>query len=95
MDHRRRVWPDGVTLTNVMKTDFVRDIEPIFEKGAPIADKAKDTLRLWLAQGASWPAAISFPAPRWKALPPPPGRWILSGMWCPILAQGGPLSAGG
>jgi formylglycine-generating enzyme required for sulfatase activity len=88
------VWPDGMTLTNVMKTDFVRDIEPIFERGAPILDKAKDILRLWLAQGASWPAGITFPAPKAEgnATATAAGQVDFVHDVVPLFAQGGPLS---
>jgi formylglycine-generating enzyme required for sulfatase activity len=50
------VWPDNVTLTNIMKVDFVRDIRPILEKGGPLPESAIATLKLWLEQGAVWPA---------------------------------------
>jgi formylglycine-generating enzyme required for sulfatase activity len=86
-------WPEGLTLTNVMKTDFVRDIEPIFERGAPISDKAKDTLRLWLAQGANWPAGVTFPPPKVEGnAAAAAGQVDFVKDVAPVLAQGGPLS---
>lgn len=55
-------WPDGVTLKAVLKIDFVRDIQPILEKGGPLSDKDKTTLKLWLEQGAPWPAGVKLSA---------------------------------
>ncbi|HUD49719.1 MAG TPA: SUMF1/EgtB/PvdO family nonheme iron enzyme [Candidatus Baltobacteraceae bacterium] len=88
-------WPDGITLTVVMKVKFVRDIEPILEHGGPLPDKSKDLLRLWLAQGGNWPAEVKFPSA--KAAPaaaavPAGGKIDFVGNVAPVLAQGGPLS---
>ncbi|HEX4121888.1 MAG TPA: SUMF1/EgtB/PvdO family nonheme iron enzyme [Verrucomicrobiae bacterium] len=88
-------WPDGITLTVVMKVNFVRDIEPVLEHGGPLADKAKDLLRLWLSQGGKWPAEVKFTGA--KAAPPgpavSPGEKIDFGRDVePVLAAGGPLS---
>ncbi len=87
-------WPDGVTLTVVMKVEFVRDIEPILEHGGPIADKAKETLRLWLSQGGAWPAGVSFPlakAPAGLAVAPA-GQIDFARDVMPVMAKGGGLS---
>ncbi len=53
-------WPDGVTLTNVLKVDFARDIKPILEKGAPLSERAVEMLKLWVDQGAIWPADVKL-----------------------------------
>ncbi len=87
-------WPEGVKLTVVMKADFVRDIEPILEKGGPVPEKARDILRLWLAQGANWPAGISFPAPKTAANAPATaaGQVDFVRDVAPVFAKGGPLA---
>jgi formylglycine-generating enzyme required for sulfatase activity len=48
-------WPDDLVLTNVMKVDFVRDIQPILEKGGPLSEESIAMLKLWIEQGANWP----------------------------------------
>ena len=91
-------WPDGVTLKTVMKVNFVRDIEPIFEHGGPVSDKSKDLLRLWLAQGANWPAEVKFPpmknAPA-AAANAPADKIDFNRDVASVIAQGGPVSAAG
>jgi formylglycine-generating enzyme required for sulfatase activity len=42
------------------KIDFVRDAQPILEAGGPLSDKSKDTLKLWVAQGAPWPDGVQI-----------------------------------
>jgi formylglycine-generating enzyme required for sulfatase activity len=89
-------WPDGVTLKTVMKVNFVRDIEPIFEHGGPLTDKSKDLLRLWLAQGANWPAEVKFPpmegATAASATGLPAGKIDFLRDVAPAIASGGPVS---
>ncbi|MGZ5543663.1 MAG: SUMF1/EgtB/PvdO family nonheme iron enzyme, partial [Limisphaerales bacterium] len=53
-------WPENITLTNVMKIDFVRDVEPILEKGGPLNESDIATLRAWLDQGGMWPENIKL-----------------------------------
>ncbi|MEO7677541.1 MAG: SUMF1/EgtB/PvdO family nonheme iron enzyme [Verrucomicrobiota bacterium] len=53
-------WPEGITLTNVMKVDFVRDVKPILEKGGPLSQPAIQTLKLWVDQGAVWPGDVKL-----------------------------------
>lgn len=53
-------WPDDVTLTNVMKVDFKRDVKPILEKGGPLTERAVGILKLWVEQGAVWPADVKL-----------------------------------
>ncbi|MBA4150174.1 MAG: SUMF1/EgtB/PvdO family nonheme iron enzyme [Verrucomicrobia bacterium] len=53
-------WPDEVTLTAVMRTDFARDIQPLLQRGGPFNDKEKETLRLWIEQGAAWPEGFKL-----------------------------------
>lgn len=53
-------WPENITLTNVMKVDFVRDVKPILEKGGPLSDKSKEILKLWVDQGAVWPHDVKL-----------------------------------
>jgi formylglycine-generating enzyme required for sulfatase activity len=48
-------WPENITLANVMKVDFARDVKPILEKGGPISERDRETLKLWIDQGATWP----------------------------------------
>ena len=48
-------WPESLTLSNVMKVDFVRDVKPILEKGGPLSEKSIGILKLWIEQGAVWP----------------------------------------
>ena len=55
-------WPDNVTLQNVLKINFARDIQPILEKGGPLSEKDIATLRTWLDQGAVWPKDIKLGA---------------------------------
>ena len=87
-------WPDGMKLAIVMRVDFVRDIEPILEKGGPVAEKSRDVLRLWLAQKANWPAGISFPNAKAAAgAPAASGQQIDFGRDVePIFERGGPLT---
>ncbi len=53
-------WPEGITLTNVMKIDFARDVKPILEKGAPLDERAIGILKLWVDQGAVWPKDVKL-----------------------------------
>jgi formylglycine-generating enzyme required for sulfatase activity len=75
-------------LTTVMKVDFVRDVEEIFEQKGPLPEKSVNLLRLWISQGASWPKE--------EKLGPPQGSAPQSGLPSfrevqTILEQGGPL----
>ena len=53
-------WPEGLVLTNVMKVDFVRDVQPILEKGGPLSEEAIAMLKLWIEQGAVWPENVKL-----------------------------------
>ncbi len=53
-------WPENITLTNVMKIDFVRDVQPILEQGGPLSEQAIGILKLWVEQGAVWPKDIKI-----------------------------------
>jgi len=48
-------WPEALLLTNVMRIDFARDIQPILEAGGPLSEKSIQILKLWIEQGAVWP----------------------------------------
>jgi formylglycine-generating enzyme required for sulfatase activity len=91
-------WPDGTTLKVVMKVDFVRDVEPILEHGAPLPDTSKEILHLWLAQGGKWPAEVKFPAPKTALAAPaaaPSGPVDFARDVAPVFTQGPPLSDAG
>ena len=77
-----------------MKVEFVRDIEPILERGGPLDDKTKDLLRLWLAQGAKWPAEVKFPSAKSpaSAAASPGDKIDFVRDIVPVLVHGGPLS---
>ena len=77
-----------------MKVEFARDIEPILEHGGPISDKAKETLRLWISQGAVWPGGVSFPSAKIAAgaAVAPAGQMDFARDVEPILAHGGSLT---
>jgi len=62
-------WPDGVKVGNGKapaqlpappeagkKLDFIADVEPILATGAPLSDASRATLKIWVDQGAPWPA---------------------------------------
>ena len=64
-------WPDGVKLGDGVgsaktsapvaagqKIDFVHDVQPILETGGPLRDTSKETLKIWVAQGAPWPDGV-------------------------------------
>jgi formylglycine-generating enzyme required for sulfatase activity len=88
-------WPDGVTLKTVLKVEFVRDIEPIFEHGNPISDASKDLIRLWISQGAKWPADVKFSAAKGApaaAAAAVTGQVDAAHDIAPILTQGPPVS---
>jgi len=53
-------WPENLTLVNVMKVDFVRDVKPILEKGPPLSDESIEILKLWVDQGAVWPKEVKL-----------------------------------
>ncbi|MEO7297222.1 MAG: SUMF1/EgtB/PvdO family nonheme iron enzyme [Verrucomicrobiota bacterium] len=53
-------WPEGIVLTNVMKVDFVRDVQPILEKGGPLTPEAVAILKSWIDQGAVWPKDVKL-----------------------------------
>jgi len=53
-------WPENITLANVKKIDFARDIKPILEKGGPVSAKALADLKLWVEQGAVWPSDVKL-----------------------------------
>ena len=53
-------WPDDLTLVNVKKIDFARDIKPILEKGGPLSETAIADLKLWVEQGAVWPKDVKL-----------------------------------
>ncbi|HEY3861024.1 MAG TPA: SUMF1/EgtB/PvdO family nonheme iron enzyme [Verrucomicrobiae bacterium] len=86
-------WPDGVTLSVVMKVDFVRDVVPVLERSGPISETNRGVLRLWLAQGANWPAGISFPSAKVSAnAAAADGKINFARDVVPIFARGGGLS---
>src|SRR5690606_22424292 len=43
-----------------MKVDFKRDVKPILEKGGPLNERAINILKLWIDQGAVWPADVKL-----------------------------------
>ncbi|HZM05444.1 MAG TPA: SUMF1/EgtB/PvdO family nonheme iron enzyme [Candidatus Saccharimonadales bacterium] len=45
-------WPEGATLTTVMKVDYDRDVAPILEQGEPYSEKSQQILKLWHEQGS-------------------------------------------
>ena len=55
-------WPDGVTLSQVRRIEFDRDVKPLLQKGGPFSSKDKETLRLWIEQGARWPEGFKLGA---------------------------------
>ncbi len=85
-------WPDNLTLTNVLKINFARDIVPILEKAGPVAAADIVTLRLWLDQGAVWPNDVKVPAAK-KSPKVAAGATIdFSRDVLPIFENGAPLS---
>jgi len=54
------VWPEGVILEEQPRIDFKVNILPLLSKGGPFTDEQKRLMRLWVDQGAVWPADFTL-----------------------------------
>jgi formylglycine-generating enzyme required for sulfatase activity len=82
--------------TAATPVNFVRDVSPILEDGGPLSQKSIDLLKLWISQGAPWPAGVKvgagIPSPKQAATPEAGGKLDFVADIRPILEGTGPLS---
>lgn len=53
-------WPDGVSLTEGSRVNFVAAVAPVFRRGGPFPERDMLVLKLWSDQGADWPKGITM-----------------------------------